>query len=426
MKKLLSIMALFVISLLAVSMVSAVDEGSSLGGLVDSNGDLYTDSLITVEVNDEDDNSLLAVEEGDELEVEVRLVNGHATDGASNVEVEAKLMGYDEEDTRDLVVVEKVHAGTVKEVNLNVQVPTDFANGAGAILRITISGGNNELVYDYELFVESQTHSVDIVDVSFSPGNTVRAGRSLLTTVLVENTGESKEEDVKVTVEIPALGLSTSEFVDEVEVDGKEDVPEMFLPIPVTAASGDYEVKVTVEYEDLERSVSETYTVHVEANEVFNENKLVLAVGPESQKVTAGNTAKYALGLTNAGSVSKAFTFEVATGSWASSSLSEMMVVLEPGENQVVYVDLAVANDAAPGEHVASLTVKSSNNVLQTVALKADVTGNSVSEQNSNVGLRNGLEIALIVLVVLLVIVGLIIGFSRLRRDEEDEEQAYY
>jgi flagellar basal body-associated protein FliL len=41
--------------------------------------------------------------------------------------------------------------------------------------------------------------------------------------------------------------------------------------------------------------------------------------------------------------------------------------------------------------------------------------------------LKNGLEIALIVLVVILIIVALIVGFTRLKKsDEEEGEQTYY
>ena len=101
------------------------------------------------------------------------------------------------------------------------------------------------------------------------------------------------------------------------------------------------------------------------------------------------------------------------------------MVVLEPGKSQVVYLDLTVADDAAPGEHVASLDVKSGDEVLQTVVLKADVSGKEAAATES-VSLRNGLEIALIVLVVLLVVMGLVIGFSRLRKDDDGEDQTYY
>ena len=421
MRKLLSVMALFVISLLTVSMVSA--DSSTLGGLSDLTSEM------NVEVNgEEDDGSFPAVEEGEELEVEVELVNNGQTD-AENIEVEARLMGYDEEDVKESTSVSKVTVGTKKTVKLKLTVPNDFPNG-NATLRVLVTGGVDELYTIYQLYVESPSHSVKIADVSFSPSLTVKAGRSLLTTVLLENVGENVEEDVKVTVEVPELGISVSEYVDEVAVDDHEDVDEMFLQIPADAEAGEYTVKVTAKYDDLDESVTETYTLKVLENDLVKPQtkagKLVLAVGPERQSVTAGDNkaVSYAVALTNEGSASKAYMLEVATGDWATAKLSESLVVLEPGQNKVVYVDLTANADAAVGEHLASLTVKSGSDVLESVVLKTTVVQGTSADKES-VSLRNGLEIALVVLVVLLVLVGLVIGFSRLRKDNDGEEKYY-
>ena len=417
-------MALFVISLLTVSMVSAASEPSTLGDL--------TAGYVEVEVNDEENGgSPLTVERGEELEVEVTFDHQGMVD-AKNIEVEAQLLGYDEEDVEDSAVVKKVTHGTQgTDVTLKLTVPNDFAYG-NATLRVRVSGGANEadLTVDYALYVESQTHSVKIADVSFSPGLTVKAGhQTLLTTVLVENVGDNPEEDVKVTVAVPALGLSASEYLDEVAADDKEDVDEMFLNIPYDTKAGEYEVKVTVQYDDLEESVTETYTLKVVENDLIlkdlpqKSGKTVLAAGPEMQTVAAGKTATYAVALTNDGSASKAYAVEAATGDWATASVSEKLVVLEPGKSAVVYVDLTAANDATAGEHLASLTVKSGSDVLETVVLKAAVT--APVKADSETSLRNGLEIALVVLVVLLVLLGLVIGFSRLRKDDDGEEKYY-
>ncbi|MDO8510778.1 MAG: hypothetical protein Q7S55_01285 [Nanoarchaeota archaeon] len=403
-------------------MVSA--DASTLGGLADPA------STITVEVNDEENDFVtpLTVERGEELEVEVELINKGLTD-ALNIEVEAQLLGYDEEDPTDSVLVGKVTKGTKgTSVTLKLTVPSDFNYGA-ATLRVMVSGGANEadLVVDYPLFVESQSHSVKIADVSFSPGLTVKAGKSLLTTVLVENVGDNDEEDIKVTVAVAELGVSASEYLDEVLADDKEDADEMLLIIPHDTKAGEYTVKVTVQYDDLEESVTETYTLKVVDSELvkpqLKSGKTVLATGPEMQSVAAGKTATYAVALTNDGSASKAYTIEVATGDWATASVSEKLVVLEPGNSKVVYVDLTAAEDATAGEHLASLTVKSGSDVLETVVLKADVV--APQKASNETSLRNGLEIALVVLVVLLVLLGLVIGFSRLRKDDDGEEKYY-
>jgi len=261
----------------------------------------------------------------------------------------------------------------------------------------------------------------------FYPLVSIKAGRSLLATVLLENFGTKNEKNVKVTVAIPELGVSASEFVDSLNTDNGnvayEDVPEMFLPIPATAVAGNYNVKVTAEFDG--ETVTKTYPLTVLANEAFQtSNKLVLAVGPETQPVVVGKTATYGVALTNAGSSSKAYMLSAVAGDWATVSMSDSLVVLEAGKNKVVYVEVTPTATASAGEHVLSLSVKSGNDVLETVALKATVMPAQKAAEDNTFNLRNGLEIALIILVVLLVIIGLIIGFSRLRKD--DDEKTYY
>src|SRR3989344_5892937 len=156
MKKLLSLMALFVISLLTVSMVSATSEASTLGDLkmVD----------VKVEVNDEEmSNTPLTVERGEEFEVNVDFEisgdgNGNEVkDDAKNIEAEAQLLGYDKKDAEDSAVVKKVTYGTKGTgVTLKLTVPNDFVY-KDATLRVRVSGGANEadLTVDYKLYVES-------------------------------------------------------------------------------------------------------------------------------------------------------------------------------------------------------------------------------------------------------------------------------
>ncbi|MBU0459258.1 MAG: hypothetical protein KKH52_03165 [Nanoarchaeota archaeon] len=415
-KKLLSIMALFIVSLLAVSMVSA---------------DTTMVEMTSVKINGDNvdfaNGERVKVHEGETLDIRVGLISPIDID---DVEVEAEISGEDE-DFDVSVHEENLEANTTEYFDLEIDLPRKLEQTEYSLrIRVmTRTGGDlNQIV---RLSVEPETHGLDIADVVFSPGNTVKAGRSLLTSVLLQNYGEDTEEDVKVTVAIPALGVQATEFVDKVETDDGnidyEDVPEMFLQVPATAAAGQYDVVVTVKYDNLEETVTTTYPINVVANEMFQaQEKLVLAVGPELQSVVAGQTATFAVALTNAGSASKAYILKAVTGGdWATASLSENLVVLEPGKNAVVYVTVNTASGADAGEHLVSLTVESGDgDVLQTIPLRTVVSGEA--SVGDGVSLRNGLEIALIVVVVLLVIIGLIVGFSRLRKDEDEEDQTYY
>src|SRR3989344_2248652 len=426
-KKLLNAMALFLVSLLTVSMVSAIDSTQVEWGTIKINGDVI----------DVENGERIAIEEGAPLQLKVGL---RALQDVQDVEVEAEISGYeysDYENLGDSAHIEDLEADTTKYFNLEINMPTMLDRDEYWLRLRVMTKSGAALSEEVRLYIEPARHGIQIADVAFSPGFSVKAGRSLLATVLLENYGDKHEKDVKVTVAIPALGVSATEFVDVVSMDADngfnnvdyEDVPEMFLQVPATAAAGQYDVVVNVQYDDLRETVTKTYKLNVVANEMFQtgEDKLVLAVGPESQSVAFGQTAVYGIALTNAGATSKAYILEAVTGGdWATATLSESLVVLEPGKNKVVYIQVTPTAGAVAGEHLVSLTVKSSDEVLQTIALKANVVAGGEAA-GSGVSLRNGLEIALIVLVVLLVIIGLIVGFSRLKKDRnEDEEQTYY
>ena len=415
------IVALFLVSMLALSLVGALNENADqlAWGSLRINGDFV------------EDGDVLAVEEGQPLDIRVGIV---ADNGARDVEVDAKIAGYEGNDRNSLsdsTDLFDVQAGTTKYVNLNgITLPIKLDKDEYMLRLRILDRDGTELERNVRLAFEPKRHEVEVKDVSFSPGNTVKAGRSLLASVILANYGDKDEKDVKVTVSIPELGVSATDSVDLVATDNHnieyEDVPEMFLPIPAEAKAGDYQVRVTAEYDNYDSTAVKTMTVHVNANEQFapeSTGKLILAVGPETQVVAAGAKAVYGVALTNDGRSSRAYTVEAVTGDWATSSVSENLVVLSPGQSKVVYIDVTPAMNAYAGEHVISVSVKSGSDLLETTVLKAQVVPSA--DGSNGVNLKNGLEIALIVLIVLLVIIGLIIGFSRLKKDDE-EDKTYY
>ncbi len=456
MRKLLSAFVVFVLSLLSVSLVSATTHAPNL-------------EVVSVEINGEEVDSTLVfnntsginlaseaptVEEGEDVEVTVKF---RANDLFENVRLEAEVSGYEFDDgvlkarTSAFELRGTGTALTTREKTLTLQLPRRLEQDR-YVLRLRVTSADQDaldMTRYVVLQVEPVRRGLDIADVALSPGNTVKAGRSLLATVLLENFGSRDLKDVKVTVAVPALGVSATEFVDVLPTDDgdnfdtdeednedndnveHDDVPEMFLPLPASAAEDDYEVVVSAESASVPR-VTKKYTLHVLADERFQAqaDRLVLAVAPESQTVASGSTARYAVALTNAGSSSRAYLLSATTGDWASASLSEQLVVLESGKNKVVYVDVTAAQNAAAGQHTVTLTVSADGSVLETVSFGASVPAAAqqpaqTATGSANVNLRTGLEIALIVLVVVLVIVGLILGFSRLRKDD-GEEKTYY
>ncbi|MBR9683311.1 hypothetical protein GOV03_02110 [Candidatus Woesearchaeota archaeon] len=375
----------------------------------------------------------VAVEAGETLDVELKLLglddgDDEHTFEVKDIQVEIEVNGYEYGDLEDSSAMFDLEEGDSKWVDLSVTLPRDLETGDDLYsLRVKVTDQNsNELTRVVNLKVDNARHGLDIADVVFSPGTSVKAGQSLLTTVLVENFGGNDEEDVKVTVEFPELGLIAVDYIDLIKDGDKEHTgeDEEILRLPLCTEEGDYTARVTVEYNHGE-TVSKDFLIHVSASDRCSagEDKLIITVGPESQNVVANQQAVYPIALTNAGTSAKTYVLELNTGEWAASSLSENLVVLAPGNTAVVYA-YVTANDAATaGEKVATLTISSDDNVLKTIYLQANVV-----PQDSGLNLRSSLEVALVVLVAVLVLVGLILGFSRLRKDDVDEgeEKTYY
>ena len=80
-----------------------------------------------------------------------------------------------------------------------------------------------EAAYPVSMASGDSDHKLEIKDVIFSPEGDVDAGKAFLATVKVQNKGTKDEEDVKVKVAIPELGVSASAFIDEVEAEDEDD-----------------------------------------------------------------------------------------------------------------------------------------------------------------------------------------------------------
>ncbi len=381
-------------------------------------------------------------DKGDEFEVKVKV---QAQADVDDVEIAAYLRGYDHDDRiYDVSSVFDMKAGNSYIKKLNLRFPQRIDQDRYT-LRVEVAGRSGSAeVQTYELDIETERNQVVIKDVVLSPNSGVVAGRALLATVRVQNYGKHDEDDVKVTFSVPELGISASDYIDELEKDGDDDdqksTEELYLRIPQCTKAGVYDADVLVQFDDLERSVRKALSVEVFEDETCGrsaahapsmdkkpvEGKTVISVGPESQDVakSAGGVI-YPVTVTNTGSA-KTYTVSVTGGDWGTFRVSPTNVITVDGdETKTVYIYAAANQNAAEGTQVFGVSIKSGDKVIKDVTLKANVVGGSAAE---SVSLKRALEIGLIVLVVILVILALIIGFNKLKGDDEDKEdgESYY
>ncbi len=420
--KFVGLIMLFLVSILALNVASAlpnVDYVKIDGEEVSPSG-----------------GDIIEVQRGDELDIKVRLTA--ATD-EEDIELEAEILGYeysDHEAIMDRVHIFDLDANDTSFKTLSLKLPSKMDKDYYD-LRIRVAsrtGPTGEMLY--RLHLKGERHAIVIKDVVFSPNDNVVGGRALLSTVRIKNIGEKDEEGIKVTVALPALGLEASDYIDELEADESTTSEELYIRIPTCAEAGLYDVIVSVEYDEGYEELSMDKAISIVSSEICEgpseEEDKTIVTPPAMQDVVKGTTgAVFPITITNLGKSAKTYTIGVSgVDAFGTYSIDPSNVVVVKGEkSETVYIHITANDDAQAGEKTFVATI-STDAESKDIALKANVVEPAVSTWSK---VRRVLEVGLIALVLILIIIGLIIGFSRLRGREEEEEpeeelgsQTYY
>jgi uncharacterized membrane protein len=377
----------------------------------------------------------LDIVRGEEYTVKVTFTSDEALD---DVQVEAYLRGYDHDDRiEDITDVFDAKLNVTYSKRLKLKIPQRIdIDDSNWTLRIEIAGQNgaSEIV-TYNLDISSDRHLIEIKDVIFSPEGSVKSGRALLAAVRLKNYGQKDEDGIKVKVSVPDLGISASDYIDELESDESTTSEEIYLRIPSCTEAGTYDVEVEVTYDDGDERVTELESIRVISDDACEVGlgivdptvKPTIVYDASAQDVTAGGAGSiYALTMSNPTNSAKTIAVSVSgVDVFGEARVSPSnVVVLGSGETKTSYVYVSADKSAKAGQYSFTTEVAGLGATTQEIALTANVVkGSSVS------GLKKALEVGLVILVVILVILGLIIGFNKLKgseEDSEDESQTYY
>ncbi len=383
---------------------------------------------VTVEFDDvvlsASQDNRLSIERGDEYEVRIKFT---PYADVSSAQVRAEIDGFEFSDTEDIsarTLPEDYKANVTYVEDLKLRIPDDLDKD-NYKLRVTLGDKDNSaVVLEYNLKVDVPRHALRIDDIVFNPSDSVRAGSALLAAVRVENKGEKNENDVRVTIDVPGLGVSATDYIEKIENDDEEEeTEEIFLRIPRCAKAGVYDVNVVVEFQKRRYKVSESKTITVLEDETCTETetpKTTITLGNQAQNVAPGQTAIFPVTVTNTGKNSRTFTLTVQQADWATVAVSPTSVLVVPGgSTQTLFVNVQPTEESPDGAHTLVATIASGSDFAQELRLTTTVVN---EKRSSSVGV---LEVVLIVLVVLLVIIGLVLLIA-LTRGREEQTEAYY
>lgn len=389
-----------------------------------------------------DPSDVVNVQRGDSLNVRVE-VTGTTGCNSDDVKVKTWIGGYEYDDIEDDTSLFDVTGGITYVKNLVLEIPNDIGlddnnndNGDNEdtfTLHVEAFNDDDSDELEYDVLIEAQRHYLNFVDVIFNPGLSVKNTQPLFVTVRLENLGDKKEEDVKVEVSIPELGMSQVTYIDELVAmeNGNDDDEETSessdtLLLDLSNVKADtYDLVVSADYNRGHDTISQSYQLVVTGvTGIQPSEDLMVQAFTSSQNVNQGGSVDYTFSVANLGSESKTLTFEV-TGqeAWATAKVEPIALTVLPDSTRDVKVTINAKSDADLGSKIFVVRVKdASGMVVEELQLEADVQGTSTDSVSD---LRSGLEIGFIVLLIILVILGIILAVSKMKGKEETGESYY-
>ena len=404
------------------------------------------DSIVAIDTSSASPTTVY-VERGETAAIEVWFHGLNGTSTIDDARVKAWINGYEHGNIQDTTDIFTVEPGVSYRKVLRLDIPQDIASGDTPqyTLHVEISDRNGNVENSYNLQVKEQRHDLNIQDVLFNPSSlTVEAGKMLFSTIRIENLGAKREEDVKVTMKIPELGLSTSTYIDQLTTiertsdnraeETSQSSDELVLQIPENA-EGNYNLVIEVDYNRGNSVLKKEYSLTVKGKALTTGEaaQVTVSVDKTSQNVARGQGSVYQISFSNLGKNARTFSLDVnGEGTWAKSRADPQVLTVQPDSTGEMFVYVTPNEDAPLGSHIFTVNVMSDSKLVQEVNLKADVTaGNTpaaTSSSNDLSGFRKGLEVGFIVLLIILVILGIVLAIRKMGKDdnEDSEGKTYY
>lgn len=366
---------------------------------------------------------------GETLDIDVKI---KATKDVENLRVKARVDGYEhgslseESELFDITFDEPDVTAIYDYISVEMTLPKDMDQDRYR-LEIEATNRDGSVSNNYYLKIDTKYRDIEILDTTFYPGLLAKPG-GFTGVVRLENTGEKDDLNTKVEMSIPELRLVGTDYIDDFEADDIKSSEPIYLRIPECTQPGTYTVNVDVTYNDGHDTVSRTYDLEILEGDLCDAlqddgtaPKTTVLLEKEIQDIQIGGKgAVYPVSLVNQGTTVKSYVLSVSGAeSFADVEINPSnVVVLEPSKTKVVTVQVDALETAIAGTHAFTLDIKAGDEVIQQIALVANVM-----EEESSVW--DTVKTVLLVLVLLVVLgavgVAVIVAFNRARENREGD-----
>lgn len=352
----------------------------------------------------------LQVLNGELLDVEIRFT---ATENFDDARMRISLDGYEHGVIDDSTDIFQVVEGKTYVKTLQVPLPADIDSEEDYILRIFGANDLSGITYkELTLYVDTQRHRVDVLDLIMTPSSGVEPGQNIIANVRLKNRGQKEQDSVKVSVEIPQLGVSESSYVSNLDKDESITSDDMLIFIPENAQAGQYAVYATLAYNDGYTETAEAFSITILAPQVVPEKNLLVSF-KNNIDLGAGEERTFEVVVANPNEESKPISLTVQDNSWANVEVTPTLNMVQGGSSDVFTVTVT-PKSSIDGERDLVLFVKDGADTI------SEVRVNTYVEGTEGISVIN-IVLAVLLIIAIIVLLALVVAIAR-RRGEEDRD----
>ena len=365
--------------------------------------------------------------EGDDISVKIRDPDSNNNfDAGDTISIEIRVYSDDDVDfdlsaeLYDITTNKVIYDDTIENLDLNdnedddytidLQVPYNIDPSDDYVINVKAEGENsdddNQCQQDtIPVQLNKKRHALVVDKVTYS--DTLSCNMPIDLSIRVANAGESKEEDVDVTISSSSLNLSSTLRKD---IDEEYKATYTFSDILPTVAPGKYTLTIDVSGDTA--SAHKTVELNLQANCKAQKQDASIAILQQNTALLNQDVV-FKTTLSNTGDKTTTYTINALNyQSWATlSGISPTQVTLGAGESKDIIITLKPnANASSSNTFQVKATFGTQTKTQDTVVTisgssqKPTITGGSIGTT-----IKNNIWLFIINLVLILVIIGLII-----------------
>ena len=370
--------------------------------------------------------SNLQVINGDTVEIEMTFI---ALRDIDNARLEARLSGYEHATISDSTDIFSLKQGRTYTKRFEITIPNDIDSEEDYVLRIIGDSQLSGITYkEFDIYVDTQRHRLDIIDVIVSPNSAVEAGQAIIAQVRMKNRGQKSQDDVKVIVSIPELSIREADYVSDFSSEDTVTSDDILIYIPENAKAGTYTLVATAEFNNGYDKVSEEYPIRVLASDVKVEKNLFLTI-PSNIKLREGVESTFEFTVGNPNEDAKPISINAKEVNWADVSISPNLAFVQGKDDRTFIVKVTPKLGVEEGEKTLEFIVKDGSKSVKELSVKSYVE--KVPQEGTNI---LNVIVGVLLIVMVIVLVALIIAISRKNKPEkesssdevENDEEEYY